>query len=151
LGDPDNWKLPMLTCEYYSPGGACLGAKPMDLSVQYCLAEPADEHCSLEVLPELLLVVLICNALKIVLFSIVLCYRSFHPVAIIGDAISSFLESSDDTTVSLGTITAKDARKRGTKYLRHGSTECRKQPWKSTRKRWGQAATTSQWVWMDIL
>jgi len=151
LEDPSNWHLPMLICEYYSPGGACLGAKPMDLPVKYCLAEPAQEHCSLEVLPELLLVVLVCNTLKIVLFCIVLRYRSFHPVAIIGDAISSFLESSDGTTVGLGPITAKDARKRGAKCLRHGSAEIRKQPWKSTRKGWGRAATRAQWICMDIL
>jgi len=151
LEDPSHWHLPMLICEYYSSGGACLGAEPMDLSVQYCLAEPAKEHCSLEVLPELLFVVLVCNTLKIVLFSIVLRYRRFHPVAIIGDAISSFLESPDCTTVSMGPITAGDARKRGTKYLRHGSPEIRKQPWRNIRKRWGRAATTAQWICMDIL
>jgi len=155
MEDTSRWQLQV--CEKYSAGGICLDPSNEAtnwvnlLPVKYCLAETAKEHCSLEVLPELLLVVLICNALKIVLFSTVLRLRSFHPVAIIGDAFSSFLESPDSTTTSLGSITARDAEKDGSNFLRHRSTKIRKRPWKSARTRWGRAVKLSHWICLDIL
>jgi len=150
LQDASHWKLPMVTCENYSNDSVCLGVKRNILPVLSCHAEPATEHCSLEVIPEFLFVVIICNALKIVLFSIVLRLKNFRPVAIIGDAVSSFLESPDSTTTNSGPITVEDTRNRGLKSLLHGSTEIKKSPWKSTRRRWGRAVKTSHWVCLDL-
>jgi len=152
LEDASHWKLPITICENFSADGLCLGTKKqVTLPVLSCLAEPATEHCSLEILPEFLLIVIVCNAIKIVLFSIVLRLQNFHPVAIIGDAISSFLESSDSTTSCFGPITVENARKHGIQELLHGNTGVEKFLWKSTRKRWGRAVKISHWVCLDFL
>lgn len=156
LAHPDQWHLSGSTiCEYFDAGGACENpSRDLDLPVQHCYAQrlSAEEHCSLELVPELLLVVIICNVLKVVCLSLVLFTPSSEPIATIGDAVSSFLCAPDNTTEDLGPITAREVRKRvpGRRLVREQSPT-RQSGWQVKHKLWCQAVSLARWAIVDLL
>lgn len=93
LRNPAQWSLQTNICDYFHPDGSCKNRHVVDLAVQYCYAQrlSAEEQCLLDVAPGLLLVVIICNILKVFCLSFILLMPQFQPIAIIGDAVSSFL------------------------------------------------------------
>ena len=156
LAQPAHWHLPGSTiCDYYQQDGECVNPqRGVDLAVQYCYAQrlSAEEHCSLDLVPELLLVVIICNILKVVCLSFVVFIPQFEPLATIGDAISSFLRAPDDTTEDLGPITAKEVRRlvRRQGRIREPSPT-RHSGWQVTQQRWCRAVSFLRWVIVDLL
>jgi len=90
----------------YDPQGPYFEA-----SVKYCLAETAKQHCTIQISTPLLGVVLLCNLIKVMCLSRALLIRSFHPMATIGDLISSCLSEPDPYTQGMGPIAAKDVRR----------------------------------------
>ena len=80
-------------------------------AVKYCLAETAEQYCTLQISIPLLGVVLLCNLIKVMCLSSALLIRSFHPLTTVGDLISSCLSEPDPHTRGMGPITAKDVRK----------------------------------------
>ena len=77
----------------------------MNLTVSYCLARQLEPSCELNVSLQLLLAVVICNAVKLV----AMCMAAFvlrkgRVLLTIGDAIASFLEREDPSTKSLGVV-----------------------------------------------
>lgn len=149
-----SWYINMLLCESYSSNGiACTKSRGLDLEVEYCLAEPSDGHCSIELVPEVLLIVVICNALKVACLAVILLLPRFQPIAIIGDAISSFLTTPDPVTQDVGPISAREARHRKPAGLTIGATPGRGMPWKipNRNKRWCQAASPWRWVLLTMV
>ena len=67
---------------------------------EYCLARDG-QLSTLELLPQLLITVIICIALKIGILSLVVM-SDFEPIVTLGDAVASFLEFPDSTTEGLG-------------------------------------------------
>lgn len=101
----------------YDPQGPYFEA-----SVKYCLAETAKQHCTIEISIPLLGVVLLCNLIKVICLSSALLIRSFHPMATIGDLISSCLSEPDPSTRGIGPITAKGVRRSKAMRLVHRET-----------------------------
>jgi len=156
LAQPAQWHLPgSRLCDYYQADGECVNPqRGVDLAVQHCYKQrlSAEEHCSLDLVPELLLVVIICNILKVICLSFVLLIPHFEPIATIGDAISSFLRSPDNTTEDLGPITAKEVRRQARRqgHIREPSPN-RQSGWQVKQKRWCQAVSFSRWAITDLL
>lgn len=63
----------------------------------------------LEVVTINLLVVVICNLLKVICLGSVLFLQGFYPLATFGDAVSSFLTPPDDTRL-IGALSSKEVR-----------------------------------------
>ncbi|KAI4732554.1 hypothetical protein E4T50_16873 [Aureobasidium sp. EXF-12298] len=80
-------------------------------SVQYCLAEEVEERCTVKISTPLLGTVLLCNLVKVACLAALLV-RNFHPMATVGDLISSYLDNPDPYTNGKGPIAARDVRGR---------------------------------------
>ena len=63
-----------------------------DPQVAYCMAFPAQEHCQVRFSVNLMIVVLICNCIKIACFGFIAYRADARPLVTLGDAIASFLE-----------------------------------------------------------
>ncbi|KAH0296743.1 hypothetical protein KCU71_g13779, partial [Aureobasidium melanogenum] len=77
-------------------------------SVQYCLAEEVKERCTVKISLPLLGTVLVCNMAKVACLACALLVRGFHPMATVGDLISSCLNDPDLCTHGKGPISARD-------------------------------------------
>ena len=72
------------------------------LSVKYCLAEPLSGNCRVGLSPTLLIVVTICVIIKTataILVTTVLSRRRHVSLVTLGDAIASFIQVPDPTTI----------------------------------------------------
>lgn len=91
-------------------GGPCQGKKlvrvknnatnwsPFGKRVSYCLSEPAVQQCRLYGNILLILVVVATNIVQAIILIVVIFQSGSSPLLTIGDALSSFLEVSDNTT-----------------------------------------------------
>ena len=70
-----------------------------DLGVDYCLSQPVPEQCRLQFSLAIMIVVVACNFVKLVCFCIILWKRHWKPLVTLGDAIASFLDRPDPTTI----------------------------------------------------
>ena len=94
----------MVYVDYNAIDGSNDCEKSYSAPVQYCLAEPFADRCTVNVSIKLLLTVIVCNALKIVCMLATLCTRGFKPLVNIGDAITSFWERPDPETTKKGAL-----------------------------------------------
>lgn len=83
----------------------------LEFEVAYCLAEPTEPHCKVEIAVFLLLGVVICNVIKVLCFITVFANWSFEPLATVGDAVSSFLSEPDPATKGLNLLSEHDLRR----------------------------------------
>ncbi|KAG9564622.1 hypothetical protein KCU71_g9834, partial [Aureobasidium melanogenum] len=117
LSHPQDWTIVDLVyqSEYgeYSLGnvGPLIGPW-FNASVHYCLAETAEERCTVNISTPLLGTVLLCNLVKVVCLVCALLVRDFHPMATVGDLINSCLGDPDPHTHGKGPIAAEDVRSR---------------------------------------
>lgn len=79
--------------------------------IAYCLAQPTQPHCKVDIAVSLLLGVVICNAIKVACFVTAIIAWKSEPLATVGDAISSFLTTPDLTTQGLGMLSEHDLRR----------------------------------------
>lgn len=77
--------------------------------IDYCLAESIPQTCSFNGNVPIVIVVITCNAVKVVLMLIVAFRLTGHPLITIGDAVESFLDIPDETTRGLCLLTRGDA------------------------------------------
>ncbi|KAK2755702.1 hypothetical protein FQN54_005852 [Arachnomyces sp. PD_36] len=64
--------------------------------IKYCLSEPAQESCTLHFSLSLIIVVIVCNAGKLMaMIAIILWLHSSRPLMTIGDAIDTFMTRND--------------------------------------------------------
>jgi hypothetical protein len=109
--DGVNKSLPLILANYTSASGT-FGCTAYNAPLKYCLAEPAVEfslHCTVSANLTLLLVVLVCNVVKLACLAATITAWKFRPLAVIGDAIASFIERPDSTTDGLGPLSCKTA------------------------------------------
>lgn len=112
-------------------------------SVEYCLAQPTPELCSVGVATSLLVVVLACNIIKAVCLFWTWRMTKLNPLVTIGDAISSFLEHPDETTKDCGVL---EARSKDWKLAKTAPAQ-----WKGRSRIGFHAASTSRWIVSSIL
>ncbi|THY03327.1 hypothetical protein D6D03_04508 [Aureobasidium pullulans] len=88
--------------------GSDAGGPPYEASIKYCLAEPTEQHCTVQISTPLLGIVLRCNFVKVLCLAGILFVRGFYPLATVGDLISSCLSDPDSHTHGKGPLAAKD-------------------------------------------
>lgn len=104
LGDGSDW--------YF--GSAADEGSWFKALVQYYLAEEVEERCTVQISMPLLCTVLLCNLAKVACLTCALLVRNFHPMATVGNLISSCLKDPDPCTHEQGPISARDMRRDGT-------------------------------------
>ena len=70
-------------------------------NIESCLSQTATELCSLQFSVVIMIIVIICNFVKLVCMSYVVWRKDAAPLITLGDAISSFLTREDMTTIDL--------------------------------------------------
>ncbi|KAJ3575418.1 hypothetical protein NPX13_g4044 [Xylaria arbuscula] len=100
---------------YYQLEATNYGLKLKDgnytFAVQYCLAEPIQPECKVQVSNALLLVIIVAIFLKIILGIIVVWILSSLSLVTPGDAIQSFITDPDRHTQFLGSLDITDSRR----------------------------------------
>lgn len=77
-----------------------------------CLAEPNPDYiCKLGFAPALLLVVIVCIAVKVFVCCIILCKLTDTSLIVPGDAIASFVSRPDPITAGLASLDIKDSER----------------------------------------
>ena len=112
----------------------------ISFQVSKCRVERFVPHCKVTLSVYILLIVVVCNALKALTLSLVLFLPGFTPLITVGDAVSSFLGHPDPTTTGcgvLGPATTRDST---------GNHPYVSKPWKPTRCRWFCGASSRQWI-----
>ncbi|KAL9581715.1 MAG: hypothetical protein Q9212_003735, partial [Teloschistes hypoglaucus] len=94
--------------------------------VEYCLSERVEERCRLQFSPALLIIVVICNAIK------ASC-----------DAVASFLDEPDRTTRDNCTATKY--------HFINGTWTQGPRRWETREHRWFKAASRKRWLFCNVL
>ncbi|CAF9921720.1 MAG: hypothetical protein GOMPHAMPRED_002373 [Gomphillus americanus] len=105
-GIPDEeWLLPyQIFKDPYANNGAA--------QVTSCSIQQGQRHCTVELIPKLLAIVMVCNFLKGAALTYVLVSSIIsEPLLTLGDAIASFLEISDKYTNHQGGLSTVDTRR----------------------------------------
>jgi len=133
-GQGTNWSLPTCACS----DNECVVEQAF---IQDCLAQPTGDfnvQCTISISLNMLIAVIVCNAMKAICFICMLRATSFHPLATVGDAVASFLNRPDPTTVACGPLSAETVEDSRNVFLRIRS------PWSQRMKNWKQA-----YVWRN--
>jgi hypothetical protein len=115
--------------------------------IKYCLAQTSTPYCKLQMEPIMLIIVIICNTIKVGCILVTIFKSDFQPFITTGDALASFLENPDATTASYGPVSAIDVRKRRHTQIRSQNTESKEAATLKyvKRYRWFHAASVIRW------
>ncbi len=111
-------------------------------SISYCLSKLVPERCELQFSVSILVIVISCNAVKMI--SMLLCARFIkdEPLITVGDAVASFLDTPDTATEGLCLYSGKDfARRRKNTSISNRAPR----PWRYTGRRWYETASKTRW------
>lgn len=132
--------------------GAIYGDQ-MSAPILYCYAEKADEQCKVSIIPIFLIVVIVCNVMKVLSFLCVLFLsKKAAPLCTTGDAIQSFLQQPDSHTRGRCLAAKKDYKK-----WPRASKEWNTRPsgvgdvWSGGKYRWGKAVNKWQWIFYSTV
>ena len=67
--------------------------------IEYCLSQTVEEHCKLQFSGAIMMVVIGCNLCKMAIMGYIAWKRPLEPLVTVGDAIASFLDEPDPTTI----------------------------------------------------
>ncbi|KIW04859.1 uncharacterized protein PV09_04041 [Verruconis gallopava] len=119
------------------------------VKVEYCLSEYLGEQCALDFSFGLMMVVCVCNLIKLSCM-VTLCFSSgTTPLLNIGDAVSSFLDAEDVTTRGMCLAGKKEIKQYWDK--REGYTPVEPLTWTRTSMRWFRACSTWRWAVFALL
>ena len=123
------------------------GAKSWKLRqhpISYCVVEPVESKCRLSFSLDIMIVVIICNIVKAAVMILTYLKLREPTLVTIGDAIASFLDKPDPTTVGICL---------STKYsIGHGKWKAKSpRMWKPRRRFWFKAASTKRWITCNFL
>ncbi|KAF7167150.1 hypothetical protein CNMCM5623_000557 [Aspergillus felis] len=125
--------------------GAVLGSQ-RDAPVRYCYSQRTPEQCKINIVPLFLIVVIICNAIKIASFLYTLrITKKDQPLCTTGDAIQSFLKRPDPYTQSRCLVAKYDYEKLGSEEWTTRAPNVG-DLWAGGRWRWGKAVNWWQWT-----
>ena len=82
------------------------------INIDHCLATASSEQCEILLSVWLLVVVIICNIMKVVIFLHLVRQRHWCLLITVGDAIQNFLEHDDMTTTGAPLLDYSDVRKK---------------------------------------
>ena len=136
------WEL----CGYRNLG--CLG-------IEYCLSQKVDEHCKLQFSGAIMMAVIVCNLCKMIIMGYIAWKRPSEPLVTVGDAIASFLDEPDLTTMG-SCLSGKDQFEEMSSSGQAGDRVLRK--WGQGTMRcdlgasyWFRAASIRRWTLFVVL
>lgn len=124
---------------------ACTMSLTGALPVKHCLAQPTPGSCQIGVSPVILGVVLACNLIKIVCLFWTFWKLDIEPLVTLGDAIASFLERPDGSTIGFGPMSAD------VKQWNERVDQTTGRVWKSRTRSGFGAASGPRWITCSIL
>ena len=128
-------------------GGNCPAA---EAPIEYCLAQSLPAHCTVRISATILGVVIACNVVKIICLTTAVLSCGFQPLATVGDALSSFLDRPDPTTVDMPLLTFHDVDYDHHKKP-HFTDLLANRPFKLQARRWGAATSGGRWCMALLL
>lgn len=105
--------------------------------VDHCLSQIVEEVCEVQFALSLMIIVIVCNAVKLI--SMVLAIRSFPkpPLVVLGDAIASFLDRPDPATAGICLTIGENAERVHMSVAEGAEMRRAKQrKWTDRRERW---------------
>jgi hypothetical protein len=69
-----------------------------NIPIDYCLSEKVPEVCQLQFIQPVMIIVIVCNVVKLVSMLVAAYTLKDRPLVVIGDAVTSFLETEDVAT-----------------------------------------------------
>lgn len=108
--------------------------------ILYCLAQPFHEQCRLNVSMSMLVVVIVCNLVKILCLLATLYMRKLQPLVNLGDAIASFLQNPDQSTEGMGALEVGVV----SSGVWRDREDLASMPWSRHRRRWWYAVPRLQ-------
>lgn len=124
-------------------------------SVTYCLGQPVEEHCKLQFSGAIMVVVIVCNLCKMIIMGYVAWKRPSEPLVTVGDAIASFLDQPDPTTIGMclagrdhfGKMSSpKPASDPGLSNWGEGTMR-----YNLRASSWGRAVSMRRWTFLSVL
>jgi hypothetical protein len=113
--------------------------------IDYCLSREWPEKCKVQFSLIILCVVIAGNCIKATCMLATL-YVDIEGLVTIGDAISSFLKTPDETTVGMCIVNRRTIAKASWKEPSRVAT-C----WKTSRHFWFQALSMARWLICNLL
>ena len=114
--------------------------------ISYCLSEPIPERCTLQYSMHILIVVVICNALKVLVMLFIFWKQETETLVTLGDAISSFLDNPDPTTAGQCLASKRDIRKEFKPRDMNGDQFLAPKEWQSKGCFWFAAPSGKRWL-----
>ena len=72
-----------------------------DPRFEYCLSQTVDEHCKVQFSGAIMIVVIVCNLCKMTIMVYIALEKPSEPLVTVGDALASFLDQPDPTTIGM--------------------------------------------------
>ena len=140
-----------LGCDVARAVGNASGWTVNEMPVAYCLSMKTPEVCRFEFSLQLLVVVVTCNLLKALCMAFTVWKQKTPTLTTIGDAVASFLDSPDSTTVGRCMMAKADVLKGhwSKKHISSGQAEfvaTSATEWLPKHNRWFNAASVKRWV-----
>lgn len=112
--------------------------------ISYCMVEEVVEHCSLSFSLPIMITVITANVLKFLVMLLTLWKLRNRPLVTIGDAVASFLEVPDLTTIDQCLSSKGD--------MARGDWPCYGEKlWTPQRQFWFKAASGTRWLTCNLL
>ena len=146
----NTWQLPSVI--FYNSTQGLVLKDGQNVPVQYCLAESVKPACSVGVSFPIMVIVIVCNSVKIICLLLALLTK-FQPLVTVGDAIASFMARPDDSTYGHCNLSARNVRDGDWKPNRYGPFKAPAIPkaWKSYQYRWYSGASGQRWILCTVL
>ncbi|KAL9045807.1 MAG: hypothetical protein Q9214_001214 [Letrouitia sp. 1 TL-2023] len=94
-----DWKIPNYALgTTTSPAFSNSFERNKHVQVDYCLSQPAEEMCQLQFSLSIMIIVIVCNFIKLVCMSVMQHQHRSPSLVTLGDALSSFLDDPDSST-----------------------------------------------------
>lgn len=127
----------------------------MSWDIEYCLSQTVEEHCRIQFSEVILAVVIVCNLCKMIIMGYVAWKRPSEPLVTVGDAVASFLDQPDSTTIG-NCLAGKDRFEVASSSVAVGDWGRRN--WGEVTMRcdlgasyWSRAVSMKRWVLLTIL
>ena len=122
----------------------------VDGPIEYCLSQRVEEHCQLQFSILIMIIVIVANFLKLLCMLYTVQSHNVPTLVTIGDAISSFLEDPDPTTVGYCTLSKSDVDKdrKWSKRAFNGTYQAvpaQPRPWIAKHHFWFSGASKTRW------
>jgi hypothetical protein len=114
--------------------------------ISHCLIQEVEQECRLSFSLTIMICVIIANATKATIMILTWWKLRTPTLVTIGDAVTSFLDDPDPTTVGICLATKRDIQKSKGRWKTKGAKR-----WVTKRHFWFRAASVKRWLTCNIL